>query len=194
VKSLANTNSGRRPRHGRIAKSLSGALVLAFSALMAQGAGSDEIRLSDNLGGNEKVSDATSVAAPCEPMPLPNPAVFQGAAQAARTDTVTVTLPPRGKTEVKAVMKVNKVLLYTWKTDKGVAYVDFHGHSPDWKDKKAFVRYLEAKQGAAADSGSLVAPFSGEHGWYWENRQDHPVTITLTVTGYHDAVKKYGAL
>jgi hypothetical protein len=163
-------------------------------ALVAQGASTNEIKLVDALGGNEKISDASAPADPAQPMPLPNPAVFQGAKQAARTDTVTITLPPKGKTEVKAVMAVNKVIVYTWKTDKGVAYVDFHGHSPDWTNKKAFVRYLEAKGGVAADSGSLVAPFSGEHGWYWENRQDHPVTITLTVTGYHDAIKKYGAL
>jgi hypothetical protein len=169
-------------------------LAAAVLALVAKGAGVDDIKLVDTLGGNEKISAASSVADPGQPMPLPNPAVFQAARLAAKTDTVTITLPAKGKTEVKAVMTVNKVIVYTWKTDKAVVYVDFHGHSPDWKNKKAFVRYLEAKKGVAVDSGSLVAPFSGEHGWYWENRQDHPVTITLTVTGYHDAIKKYGAL
>ena len=174
--------------------SMPGALVMALVAMAANAAATSDIKLADPLGGNEKVPAASATADAGQPMPLPNTAVFQGASQAAKTDTVTITLPPKGKTEVKAVMKLNKVIVYTWKADKGVVYVDFHGHSPDWTNKKAFVRYLEAKDGTAVDSGSLVAPFSGEHGWYWENRQDHPVTITLTVTGYHDAVKKYGAL
>ena len=129
-----------------------------------------------------------------EPLPLPNPAVFQGAAVAPKSETVTVTLPVGGETEVKAVLGTNKVILYSWKTDKGVAYVDFHGHSPDWTNKQAFVRYLEAKDGIAQDSGSLVAPFAGEHGWYWLNIGDEPVTITLQVSGYYDEIKNYGAL
>ena len=194
MKQPSNSSVPGLPGNRRLAKSSFIGLVSAVVALVAQGASTNEIKLVDALGGNEKISDASAPADPGQPMPLPNPAVFQGAKQAARTDTVTITLPSKGKTEVKAVMTVNKVIVYTWKADKGVAYVDFHGHSPDWTNKKAFVRYLEAKEGVAADSGSLVAPFSGEHGWYWENRQDHPVTITLTVTGYHDAIKKYGAL
>jgi hypothetical protein len=56
------------------------------------------------------------------------------------------------------------------------------------------VRYLEAKDGIAEDSGSLVAPFAGEHGWYWVNIGDDPVTITLQVSGYYDEMKNYGAL
>jgi hypothetical protein len=139
------------------------------------------------LGG--KLSEA-AIAGSEQPIPLPNAAVFQAARQPARSDTLTITLPAGGKTEVMAVMAVNKVIVYTWKVDKGEVYVDFHGHSPDWANKKAFVRYLEAKDEIAADSGSLVAPFAGEHGWYWVNKQDRPVTITLTVTGFHEAIRR----
>lgn len=157
------------------------------SARTSAGASSNDATPGDALGG--RISEA-SIAGPVQPIPLPKSAVYQAATQPARTDTLAITLPPGGKTEVMAVMAMNKVMLYSWKTDKGVVYVDFHGHSPDWTNKKAFVRYLEATNGLAADSGSLVAPFSGEHGWYWVNKQDHPVTITLTVTGYHEAVRK----
>ena len=48
------------------------------------------------------------------------------------------------------------------------------------------------KSGTAGDSGSLVAPFSGEHGWYWLNVSSTPVTITLALTGYFDDIKDYG--
>jgi hypothetical protein len=159
---------------------------------MRQGGG-EAIQIKDTLGGNENVGKV-QVADVGEPLPLPNPAVFQGAAVAPKSETVTVTLPVGGETEVKAVLGTNKVILYSWKTDKGVAYVDFHGHSPDWTNKQAFVRYLEAKDGIAQDSGSLMAPFAGEHGWYWLNIGDEPVTITLQVSGYYDEIKNYGAL
>lgn len=161
-------------------------------AQMRQGGG-DDIQLKDTLGGNENVGQV-QVADVGEPLPLPNPAVFQGAKVAPKSETITITLPVGGETEVKAVLAANKVVLYSWKADKGVVYVDFHGHSPDWTNKQAFVRYLEAKDGIAEDSGSLVAPFAGEHGWYWVNIGDDPVAITLQVSGYYDEMKNYGAL
>ena len=35
-------------------------------------------------------------------------------------------------------------------------------------------------------SGTLTAPFSGIHGWYWENTTDQPVTVTLTTAGFYN--------
>lgn len=158
-------------------------------------AGGQAIELKDTLGGNENVGQGdVKVPDPGEPLPLPNPAVFQGAKVAPKSETVTLTIPVGGETEVKAVLGANKVVLYSWKTDKDPVYVDFHGHSPDWTNKQAFVRYLEAKDGITEDHGSLVAPFAGEHGWYWLNIGDVPVTITLQVSGYYDEIKNYGAL
>jgi hypothetical protein len=69
-------------------------------------------------------------------------------------------------------------------------YCDFHGHDPA-AGSDFFVRYREHDEGATAH-GSLVAPFDGEHGWYWLNYNDFPVTITLTVTGFFDDIKDYG--
>ncbi|MFO1504099.1 MAG: hypothetical protein U1F39_09830 [Steroidobacteraceae bacterium] len=160
---------------------------------MHQGGGKP-IALKDTLGGNENLGKVVQVADAGEPLPLPNPAVYQAARLAPKNETVTIKLPVGGETEVKAVLGANKVVLYSWKTDKGPVYVDFHGHSPDWTDKRAFVRYLEAKDGIVEDHGSLVAPFAGEHGWYWVNIGDDPVTITLQVSGYYDEIKNYGAL
>ena len=82
------------------------------------------------------------------------------------------------------------MIMYTWKTDRGAIYSDFHGHNPEFGDD-FFVRYLEHQEGAG-QSGSLVAPFDGEHGWYWLNYNDFPVTVSLTVTGYYDDTVDYG--
>ena len=76
-------------------------------------------------------------------------------------------------------------------TDGGLVYSDLHGHDPA-AGQEFFVRYREDQEGATEATGSLVAPFDGEHGWYWLNIHDGPVTITLTVTGFFDDIVDYG--
>ena len=129
------------------------------------------------------------------PLPLPNPAISQIESTAPKTETIRVQLDFDGRTEVKAVMAKAKAIVYTWKVEGGDAYVDFHGHDPA-RGKNFWVRYEEAgqEQGITGRSGSLVAPFDGEHGWYWLNTSDGPVTIELTVTGYFDRLVDYGPL
>ena len=54
-----------------------------------------------------------------------------------------------------------------------------------------FVRYEEHQEGSG-NQGSLVAPFAGEHGWYWLNYNEYPVVVTLTVEGWFDDMIDYG--
>ena len=54
-----------------------------------------------------------------------------------------------------------------------------------------WVRYEEHQEGSGND-GSLVAPFAGEHGWYWLNYNEFPVVVTLTINGYFDEIIDYG--
>jgi hypothetical protein len=145
--------------------------------------------VKDVLGGNEGVSQV-EVPDPGQPVPLPNPAVHQNQDAPAETRTLEITLPAEGETEIKALLKESKVIVYSWHTDRGAVYCDTHGHDPE-ADSESFVRYREDQEGSNV-SGSLVAPFSGEHGWYWLNYNDFPVKITLTVTGFFDDIIDYG--
>jgi hypothetical protein len=145
--------------------------------------------IKDVLAGNEGVREV-EVPDVGQPVPLPNPAVHQDEAGPAATRTVTIVLPPEGETEIKTVLQQNKVIVYTWRTDRGTIYCDLHGHDPA-VGGSFFVRYREDQEGSNV-SGSLVAPFAGEHGWYWLNYNEFPVTITLTVTGYFDDIVDYG--
>jgi hypothetical protein len=157
--------------------------------LTALSAPSRTLEVTDVLGGNERVREV-EIPEFGEPVPLPNPAVHQDETGPAPTHTMTITLPPEGETEVKTVLQQNKVIVYTWQTDRGSIYCDLHGHDPE-AGSELFVRYREDQEGSNV-SGSLVAPFGGEHGWYWLNYNDFPVTITLTVTGYFDDIVDYG--
>ena len=125
-----------------------------------------------------------------DPVPLPNPAVYQAHDEAPRTRTMQIALATDGRTEVKAVLQENQVITFEWSVDDGVVYYDFHGHTPEFGED-FWVRYEEDQRGSAHERGSLVAPFSGEHGWYWVNLENHPVTVTLTVTGYFDEMIDY---
>lgn len=148
------------------------------------------VQVVDVIGGNERVREVT-VPESGKPTPLPNPAIHQLESGPARTETLQVSIPPFKETEVKTVLQTNKVVLYSWKVDRGQVYVDYHGHDPAAANKEFFVRYQESDASTGAE-GSLVAPFAGEHGWFWQNYNDHPVVITLTVTGYYDKVVNYG--
>ncbi len=147
-------------------------------------------QLQDVIGGNQALQ-AAQVADPGTPIPLPNPAVAQIKPAAARTHTQNITLPAFQETEVKALLDAAQVMLYSWEAD-GDVYVDFHGHDPATTGD-GFVRY-EEQQSTRAGHGSLVAPFSGEHGWFWLNLTGEPVTIKLTVSGYFKDIKDYGIL
>lgn len=146
--------------------------------------------ISDVIGGNDNLK-ATGASA-MDPLPLPNPAVSQLEAAAPHTETIEVTLGFDEKTEIKAQLDKAKVIVYDWSVEGGQVYVDFHGHDPS-KGDAYWVRYEEA-DGITHRSGSLVAPFSGEHGWYWLNVSDKPVKIRLTVTGYQNKMINYGLL
>jgi hypothetical protein len=161
--------------------------ALGLTALTGQTGRTLEI--VDVIGGNE---DVRTVEIPDfgEPVPLPNPGINQQEAAPPQTRTMTVTIPAEQETEIKTVLREGKVVLYSWSVDRGDIYSDFHGHDPE-VSADFWVRYQEDQQGTGGN-GSLVAPFGGEHGWYWLNYNEFPVSVTLTVTGYFDDIIDYG--
>jgi|MEHZ01.5.fsa_nt_MEHZ011334633.1_14 hypothetical protein len=147
------------------------------------------IEIRDVLGGNEAYKE---VAIPDfgQPIPLPNTDVFQKQSTLASADSMSITLQAFEETEIKTFLQANQVIEFSWQLDQGQVYVDFHGHDPLAGDD-FWVRY-EEQQAGSEGFGSLVAPFEGEHGWYFLNYNDHPVVITLNVSGYYDEIIDYG--
>jgi hypothetical protein len=146
------------------------------------------LQVKDVIGGNETYREV-KIPNTRDPVPLPNPAVSQVKKAPPKTETVTIKLEPGQQTEIKAVLDEAQVIVYSWKAEGGQVYTDFHGHEPAAGD--AFVRYEEQQSGTEGN-GSLVAPFSGEHGWFWLNISEQPVTLKLEFTGYYREMKDYG--
>lgn len=100
-------------------------------------------------------------------------------------DTITITLPERGEKEYKLEVAKGATFSYSWKTDKGVLFYDFHGE-PKGDTTGSFETF---KKGMAEEaSGSLTTTFEGTHGWYWKNYNSYPVNITLNVKGDYQLI------
>jgi len=166
--------------------------LLGLTAISSKApTGGAALLVEDVTGGNDNLVAAVGGNVR-DPLPLPNPAVHQQETAAPRTEVFTVKLDLDQKTEIKAVLGKAKVLTYSWTVEGGQVYVDFHGHDSS-KGEAYWVRYEEG-DGVSSGQGSLVAPFAGEHGWFWLNVSDGPITIKLTVTGFQDKMIDYGLL
>lgn len=99
------------------------------------------------------------------------------------SDEMTITLQEGEGSEIKALMKKGEQFVFAWTTDGGKVNFDMHGEVPNAGEK--FTSYWKGKQKASAN-GLFVAPFDGTHGWYWRNRGDKPVTITVKVSGFYN--------
>lgn len=125
-------------------------------------------------------------------------AIQSGAAQAERTvtsvsgsrwrDSLTVTLQPAQGIEVKMSMRASEKAFYAWTTDGGDVYFNMHGEPPNAPKDYAAHRY--GKGTSTADTGELVAAFDGVHGWFWRNRTEQPVKITLKTGGEYLVLKE----
>jgi len=106
-----------------------------------------------------------------------------------RADVQEIILPPNKGVEVKTTLAKGATLIYTWKTKGGqLVNHDFHGEPVD-AGKDEFESFILEK-GISQSRGSLVAPFSGVHGWYWKNLSSEPVTIMLSSSGFYTDIYK----
>lgn len=138
---------------------------------------------------------------PAAPAPAPAPQVAQvqptakPAAQPVatpdptlKTDQMTVTLKPGEGTEIKLEMLKNKTVSYEWTAAGGPVNYDTHGE-PYNGEKGYFHSYTKGKQ-VKSDKGEFTAFFDGTHGWFWRNRSNNDVTISLKTTGDYLSVKQ----
>jgi hypothetical protein len=106
----------------------------------------------------------------------------------------TYEVPMKGdeEFEYKANVQRGEPLLYSWRVKEGSpVYFEFHGQPSEGTWPKDYYESYE-KGESAGGSGSMIAPFTGEHGWYWLNLSDKPVTIVVELAGYYDKFGKYG--
>lgn len=137
---------------------------------------------ADAAGNTQPVEALVEVVEqPPSPDPTPTSAV------ATQQHEVTFTLAPMEGTEVKVTMAEGAKVNYVWETDGGPANFDEHGDS-----QVLNISYHEYSTGAEQRSeGVLEAAFDGNHGWFWRNRTETPLSITLRINGEYTNMIRY---
>ena len=97
-------------------------------------------------------------------------------------ETVDFRLEPHGSIEYKYRLDKGQPLLFSWKATGPVSY-EFHAE-PDGAPR-GYAQTYEKGSDRLTASGTLTTPFPGIHGWYWENKSDQPVTVTLSSAGFY---------
>jgi hypothetical protein len=98
-----------------------------------------------------------------------------------KTDILEFELAPTEWAESTYRLEEGSTMLFSWEATGAVSF-NFHS-SPDG----APPGYAESFDSREVDlaNGSYTAPFTGTHGWYWENLGSDYVTIRFTTAGFY---------
>ncbi|PSM19727.1 hypothetical protein [Nitratireductor sp. StC3] len=98
-------------------------------------------------------------------------------------DEVSFVLTPGQGTEIKLVMNEGERARFHWTANGAVVNYDTHGDGGGQS-----VSY-EQGRGVPEQEGELEAAFTGNHGWFWRNRTDADVTVTLRTGGTYSEMR-----
>lgn len=141
---------------------------------------------ADAAAADVVVDAATAVPAPSASAATPTTPAVSATDSAWTHVTIVPLLPGEGK-EVKLVMKQGATATYAWRSANGGVNYDMHGDSTGAPN--SYINYKKGT-GVATDSGTVTAAMDGSHGWFWRNRTDKPVSVTLRTRGDYAELKK----
>lgn len=140
-------------------------------------------QLAEEAAADLARADAAAAAAPVAVAP----AQESSFADESNSDVEisTVTLAPGEAAEIKAVMETGDALEYDWSVAGGNVNYDPHADAPG-------IDYhgYNKGTGSSGEKGILLAAFTGNHGWFWRNRSDGTVTVTLRTLGQYSELKR----
>jgi hypothetical protein len=133
--------------------------------------------------------NAAQQTAPGVPAAPPDPAPAKAPAAAGQQHTMSVRLKPGQAAEIKLSMRKGAGVQYEWSSVGGPVNFDTHG-DPAGGAPKGFYHGYGKGRGAEGDAGRLEAAFDGTHGWFWRNRSNREVTVTLKTTGDYSKIDR----
>jgi hypothetical protein len=148
-----------------------------------------------DVTGSGEASGLTNLAEAGEMTELERGALREGVLTVSdrvmHTDRWERELAPYEAVEFKYTMEQGQPLIFTWRATAPVNY-DMHSH-PFEGGEELTESYGVGE--AQSMQGLYVAPFTGIHGWYWQNRTMDNVTVTLETTGgfTHSTIFEGGA-
>ncbi|NML12808.1 hypothetical protein HHL08_22190 [Sphingobium sp. AR-3-1] len=184
------------PSPATLARATGGAALAAIAILtlfvLPAEYGIDPTGVGSAIGLKGMVSGEAKEEAPA-PSDVANPTKATIAKSAAwRQDEMTITLAPHSGQEVKAHMARGDSFIFTWASTGGPVKAEMHGEKAGATDG-SFTDYWK-ELALTGGQGDFTAPFDGTHGWYFRNKGDTPVTVTVKTVGfYKDLLQPKGA-
>lgn len=165
------------------------AIVILFVAVLPAEYGIDPLKTGKLLHLTD-LAKATEAKPAVGARPIAAPAGIYTAQPANyQTDSEDLSLMPGEGVEVKYHMQKGAGMIYSWKATAPVAY-EFHGEPDNKPNKDYFESYeLNGQTGSDRSYGSFIAPSTGIHGWFWENKGRKEVQIHLVTAGFYDSAK-----
>lgn len=104
-----------------------------------------------------------------------------------KVDSRELVLGPYEYIEYKYHLEKGAAMLFSWRASGDVKH-DFHG-DPEGQPSTA-AQSFDARARRQAD-GSFVAPFTGIHGWFWENLGGETITVRVTTSGFYTSAHEF---
>ncbi|MDH0436253.1 transmembrane anchor protein [Aeromonas caviae] len=131
---------------------------------------------------------APAQPAPVQAAPAPAPQTAAKPQAVGQQHEMSITLKPNQGAEVKLEMKQGAKVNFLWTANGSVVNYDTHGDPIN--APKGFYHGYGKGRATPEESGVLEAAFDGKHGWFWRNRTDKPVTVTLRTQGDYASIKR----
>ncbi len=132
---------------------------------------------------NEPVKAEPEVASQQLQVTSPKPDVAV-AVEPVWKNKIMLSLKPGQGAEVKLVMEKGQIAQFEWTSKGGPVNYDTHG------DGNGNSISYEKGRGVPDDQGELEAAFTGNHGWFFRNRNDNVVMVILRTNGDYAEMKR----
>jgi hypothetical protein len=172
------------------ALAVAGATVILVTLVLPAEYAIDPLHTGRALGLTRIAAPPTAVAEPAAPagqalVPVQNGPIGVYS-RPYQTDAVQFVLGPYDFVEYKYHLEKGATMVFSWTSSAPVLH-DFHGDPADAPDAPVSFEKKDRREA----SGAFTAPFTGIHGWYWENPTAEPVTITLTSGGFYSSAIEF---
>ncbi|MDP2128953.1 MAG: hypothetical protein Q8K97_16415 [Pseudohongiella sp.] len=107
-----------------------------------------------------------------------------------RTGTYQIVLDAFAGLEFKLGMNAGDMIVYEWDAgniEPEMLLSEFHGHTERQGDAPGNLMFY-SNHTNGSERGTLLAPFSGIHGWYLKNNRLEEIVVTLKVAGFYEEV------
>jgi hypothetical protein len=103
-------------------------------------------------------------------------------------DSRMIVLGPYEYVEYKYHLEKGAAMVFSWQASGDVMH-DFHGDR-EGQPSSTSAESFDSRPRRQAD-GSFTAPFTGIHGWFWENLGGESITVKLTTAGFYTSAHQF---